>query len=182
MIDFQRLQLNQKEQYQQILFSVPNRGCEYSFANLYLWGHQQVAFLHGCVAFFSHFFGRSVYPYPIGNGDRRAVLEEILQDSRQRGIPCRITGILPADWEELDRWFVEKVHCRACGLPVTVYEGERFRLRERKVTALPSSRVKWEDRSSTRASSGVSIAAPPSRKNLLFIIAPSGGVVKAKSC
>ena len=105
MIDFQRLQLNQKEQYQQILFSVPNRGCEYSFANLYLWGHQQVAFLHGCVAFFSHFFGRSVYPYPIGNGDRRAVLEEILQDSRQRGIPCRITGILPADWEELDQWF-----------------------------------------------------------------------------
>lgn len=105
MIDFQRLQLSQKEQYQQILFSVPNRGCEYSFANLYLWGHQQVAFLHGCVAFFSHFFGRSVYPYPIGNGDRRAVLEEILQDSRQRGIPCRITGILPADWEELDRWF-----------------------------------------------------------------------------
>ena len=99
MIDFQRIQLTQKEQYQQILFSVPNRGCEYSFANLYLWGHQQVAFLHGCVAFFSHFFGRSVYPYPIGNGDRRAVLEEILQDSRQRGIPCRITGILPADWK-----------------------------------------------------------------------------------
>ena len=105
MIDFQRIQQKKKEQYQQILFSVPNRGCEYSFANLYLWGHQQVAFLHGCVAFFSHFFGRSVYPYPIGNGDRRAVLEEILQDSRQRGIPCRITGILPADWEELDQWF-----------------------------------------------------------------------------
>ena len=105
MIDFQRLQLSQKEQYQQILFSVPSRGCEYSFANLYLWGHQQVAFLHGCAAFFSHFFGRSVYPYPTGNGDRRAVLEEIIADSRHRGIPCRITGMLPQDWEELDRWF-----------------------------------------------------------------------------
>ena len=105
MIDFQLLKISQKEAYQTVLLSVPNRGCEYSFANLYLWGHQQVAFLHGCAAFFSHFFGRSVYPYPIGNGDRRAVLEEIIADSRQRGIPCRITSVLPQDREELEQWF-----------------------------------------------------------------------------
>ena len=105
MIDFQLLKISQKEAYQTVLLSVPNRGCEYSFANLCLWGHQQVAFLHGCAAFFSHFFGRSVYPYPIGNGDRRAVLEEIIADSRQRGIPCRITSVLPQDREELEQWF-----------------------------------------------------------------------------
>ena len=78
MIDFQRLTFSQKEEYEKILFDCPPRGCEYSFANLFLWGRQQVAFLHGCVAFFSHYYGRSVYPYPIGNGDLRAVLEEIL--------------------------------------------------------------------------------------------------------
>jgi len=105
MIDFRRLTLSQKDAYQQILFSSPNRGCEYSFANLFLWGRQQAALLDGCVAFFSHFYGRSVYPYPIGGGDRRAVLEQILADSRQRGIPCRIIGMSQADWAELDRWF-----------------------------------------------------------------------------
>ena len=114
MIDFQRLQLSQKEQYQQILFSVPNRGCEYSFANLYLWGHQQVAFLHGCVAFFSHFFGRSVYPYPIGNGDRRAVLEEILQDSGSGAFPAG----LPAFFRQIGRSWTSGSRDSFCSVPI----------------------------------------------------------------
>ena len=113
MIDFHRLKLNQKEQYESILFSCPPRGCEYSFSNLCLWGRQQAAFLHGCVAFFSHFYGRSVYPYPIGSGDKRAVLEEILRDARERGIPCRITGMTEADRMELESWFPETFHIRA---------------------------------------------------------------------
>lgn len=105
MIDFQRLKFNQKEQYEQVLFSCPPRGCEYSFSNLFLWGRQQVAFLHGCVAFFSHFYGRSVYPYPIGSGDRRAVIEEVLKDAKERGIPCRFAGMTDADRMELEAWF-----------------------------------------------------------------------------
>lgn len=108
MIDFKRLQVDQKQQYESILFSVPNRGCEYSFANLILWGHQKVAFVHGCAAFFSHFYGRSVYPYPIGGGDRRAVISLIMEDAQQRGIPCRITNMLPSDWEELNSWFPDR--------------------------------------------------------------------------
>lgn len=108
MIDFQRLHLRQREEYEKILFSVSGRGCEYSFANQYLWGSQQAAFLDGCVAFFSHFSGRSVYPYPIGTGDKRAVIEKILEDARQRGIPCRITNVLEADKQELESWFPGK--------------------------------------------------------------------------
>ena len=104
-MDFQRLTLAQKEEYDRILFSVPPRGCEYSFANLCLWGRQQAAFLHDCVAFFSHFNGRTVYPYPIGNGDRKAVIRAILDDARERGIPCRISGMTDADRQELEDWF-----------------------------------------------------------------------------
>lgn len=105
MIDFQRLQLSQREAYERIFFSCPPRGCEYAFANLFLWGRQQIAFRHGCAAFFSHFNGRSVYPYPIGDGDRKAVIAEIVQDSQQRGIPCRITNVLAEDRAELEAWF-----------------------------------------------------------------------------
>ena len=112
MIDFHRLTLAQKEEYDRILLSCPPRGCEYSFANLCLWGRQQAAFLYGCVAFFSHFQGRSVYPYPIGPGDRKAVLEEILRDARERGIPCRITGMPDADRAELEAWFPDMFHIR----------------------------------------------------------------------
>ena len=112
MIPFQRMTLAQMQQYESILFSVEPRGCEYSFANLYLWGRQQAAFLHGCVAFFSHFDGRSVYPYPIGNGDRRAVLEEILADAKERGIPCRLVSMTDRDTRELEEWFPGQFHLR----------------------------------------------------------------------
>lgn len=112
MIDFRRLRPEDKERYEAILFTCPDRGCEYSFANLYLWGRQLVAPLHGCVAFFSHFDGRSVYPYPIGHGDRRAAIAEILADAAERGIPCRITNMRPEDWAELDGFFPGKFLCR----------------------------------------------------------------------
>ncbi len=110
MIPFKRLKFSQKNEYESVLFSCPPRGCGYSFANLCLWGRQEAAFQHGCVLFFSHFYGRSVYPYPIGSGDKKAALEAILQDAKKRGIPCRITNMREADREELEAWFPGKFH------------------------------------------------------------------------
>ena len=105
MISFSRLQLAQKAQYEDILFACGSRSCEYSFANLYLWGRQEAAFFPEGIAFFSHFYGKSVYPYPIGTSDRRAVLEAVLEDAKSRGIPCRITSMTQAETEELESWF-----------------------------------------------------------------------------
>ena len=110
MIDFHKLRPEHKDRYEEILFSVPQRSCEYSFANLILWGRQQVAFLHGCVAFFSHFNGRSVYPYPIGNGHKQEVIQLVMEDARERGIPCRFTGLNETDMAELESWFPGEFH------------------------------------------------------------------------
>lgn len=112
MIDFQRPDMCRKEEYDRILFSGSERGCEYSFANLCLWGRQSIAFTDGCAAFFSHFNGKSVYPFPIGSGDKRAVIEAIIADSRERGIPCRITSITAEDRENLESWFPGQFHIR----------------------------------------------------------------------
>ena len=112
MIPFHRACLEDKAPYESILMNCPERGCEYSFANLFLWGRQEIAFVENCVVFFSHFFGRSVYPYPLGTGDKKAALEAILADSRQRGIPCRITGITEADRQELEDLFPDRFSIR----------------------------------------------------------------------
>lgn len=112
MIDFHKPTPAVKEQYEQVLFSVPPRSCEYSFANLSLWGRQHMAFIHGCVVFFSHFNGKSVYPFPIGNGDRRTAVLEVLQDARERGIPCRFTGLNEEDMAQLEQWFPGQFHFR----------------------------------------------------------------------
>ena len=108
MIEFRRLRLSQKEDYEKILFACPGRSCEYAFANMYLWGRQEGAFFPDCVGFFSHFNGKSIYPYPMGTGDRRAVLEAVMADARERGIPCRISSMTKAESEELESWFPGK--------------------------------------------------------------------------
>lgn len=113
MIPFHRVSLEDKAAYEEILFDAPERGCEYSFANLFLWGRQEIAFLHGCVAFFSHFYGRSLYPYPIGTGDKKAVIEDLMADAKARGIPLRISGMTHADREELEALFPGRFHCHA---------------------------------------------------------------------
>ena len=112
MIPFHRACLEDKAPYESILMNCPERGCEYSFSNLFLWGRQEIAFVENCVVFFSHFFGRSVYPYPLGTGDKKAALEAILADSRQRGIPCRITGMTEADRQELEDLFPDRFSIR----------------------------------------------------------------------
>lgn len=93
MIDFKPLTLAHRQQLEKYLLDGAERGCEYSFANLYLWGRQQMAEAAGHLVLFSQFSRRTVYPYPVGTGDKTAVLEALMADARERGIPCRITGL-----------------------------------------------------------------------------------------
>lgn len=102
MIDFQKVHTKMRPDYIAAVSRCPPRSCEYAFANLRLWGRQNIAFLNGCVAFFSHFYGKSVYPYPVGKGDHKAVLDAILSDAGERGIPCRFTGMTEEDSKELE--------------------------------------------------------------------------------
>lgn len=97
MIDFQRLTLSDRPVYAPILESTGERGCEYSFANLYLWGRQRVATVEGCMVFFSQFNRKTVYPFPVGPGEKHAALEAIIADAQSRDIPCRITGLTASD-------------------------------------------------------------------------------------
>ena len=105
MICFERLDLNTKARYDQYLMNCSERGCEYSFVNLFLWGRQKAAFLHEHLAFFSQFDRRSVYPFPVGNGDLKPVLDEIIDDARTRGIPCYLTTMTKQDCETLDQLY-----------------------------------------------------------------------------
>ncbi len=93
MIDFKPITLADKKEYEQYLLNGTEHGCEYSFANLFLWGRQKTALLHDHIVLFSQYNRRTVYPYPIGNGDKKAVLDAIIADSKERGIPCRFTGL-----------------------------------------------------------------------------------------
>lgn len=105
MIPFRPIRLAEKDAYNKILRNCTERGCEYSFSNLFLWGRQEAAMLGGYLALFSHFNGRTVYPFPVGSGDIQPVLDALIADSRERGIPLRLTSMLAEDWQELDRLY-----------------------------------------------------------------------------
>ena len=105
MIDFQPIRPEDLEKYSPFLHSGKSRGCEYSFANLYLWGRQKAAVAEGQMVLFSQFNCKTVYPYPAGEGEVKPVLEAIIRDSQERGIPCRITGLDSEDIAEMERMF-----------------------------------------------------------------------------
>lgn len=112
MIQFERLIPERKAEYDKYLMTCGQRGCEYSFVNLYLWGRQTAAVLDGYLVLFSHFNGHSVYPFPVGKGDIRPVLDAVIQDSRERGIPCRFTSLNQGDMELLEGYYPGKFRFR----------------------------------------------------------------------
>lgn len=92
MLDFQRITPSMRAEFEEYLLPL-GKSCEYAFTNLYLWGRQWATFVEGFLVLFSHFDRRAVYPFPAGQGDVRPALEAIIQDARERGIPCCITGL-----------------------------------------------------------------------------------------
>ena len=108
MIDFLPFDLEKKTEYDKYLTDCGNRGCEYSFANLYLWGRQKAALLADQIVFFSQFNRRSVYLFPIGPGNRKETLDAIIADAAKRGIPCRLTGLLREDCELVEQLYPGK--------------------------------------------------------------------------
>lgn len=110
MINFQKPDLAQADAYKDFFTDCGERGCEYSLVNLHLWGRQKTAFLHGCLAIFSQYERSSVYPFPIGQGDIPAVLEEIIQDARERGLACRLSAMTAGDCMLLEELYPGKFH------------------------------------------------------------------------
>ena len=110
MIEFHTPGLEKKEEYEKLLRCQGERGCEYSFVNLYLWGRQKAALVHGQLVFFSQFNRKSVYLFPAGCGDKKPALDASIEDARKRGIPCRITGLTQDDCALLERLYPGKLH------------------------------------------------------------------------
>ncbi len=105
MIDFKPSDVNQREFYDSFFTDKKERGCEYSFANLVLWGQQNIAQVHGCLVRLSYYGGHIAYAFPIGDGNKEKAIEELLKDAEERNIPCAFMGV----YEE-DKSLLEALH------------------------------------------------------------------------
>ena len=113
MIDFKPITLEQKELYETYLQQTSERGCEYTFTNLYMWGMQQAAILHDHIVLFSEFDSHCFYPFPVGTGNKKEILAAIFADAKERGLcPC-LTGLTAADKKTLEELYPNQFYYHA---------------------------------------------------------------------
>ena len=108
MIQFEKLNPANKAAYDDFLLNCGMRGCEYNFANLYLWGRQRAAFLGNSLVFFSQFNQRSVYLFPVCRGDLKQTIDAIIHDAHTRDIPCRLTSLTHEDCDLLEALYPDQ--------------------------------------------------------------------------
>lgn len=105
MIDFKALTVGDKPIYEEYFQKSDRRGCEFSFLNVFLWGEQKYAVLNGCLVLLSKFSGTYYYSYPFGDGDIVKTIKDIIEDSKERSITLRISGITPGEKDFLQKEF-----------------------------------------------------------------------------
>lgn len=113
MIEFKPITLECRALYEKYLWDGTERGCDFAFTNLYMWGRQRAAILYDHLVLFSQFSRRSVYPYPVGIGEKKPVLDAIIADAKERGITCRISGITAEQKQMLEELYpgTFRFHC-----------------------------------------------------------------------
>lgn len=102
MIEFMPITTQHRQAYQALLRQCPERGCEYSFVNLFSWGRQRIAYIEGSAVVFSQYNRKSVYLFPVGRAELKTVVDRIIRDARVRDIPCRFVGMSREDCQALE--------------------------------------------------------------------------------
>lgn len=105
MIDFKPFDEIDRNTYESYLFTETEHCCTLSFGNVSMWGEQWAAFVNNTLIILSKYSDKYIYHYPLGNGDKKAAIEALILDAKERGIPCLITSVTPSAAKELDTLF-----------------------------------------------------------------------------
>lgn len=104
MLNFIPISLEHRQLIHQNMYTANGYGCEYSFANLFLWGDQRMALYDGTPVFLTRYGKWYSYLLPQCT-NRLTVLEVLREDAHERKIPFRIFGLKPTDQDALEAAF-----------------------------------------------------------------------------
>lgn len=110
MIEFQRPTLADRQRFEPLLHKSGFRSCEYSFANLLAWAEaydERIAIVDGFAVVWVGCEGGN-YLWPSGEGDRKALLLKLWEDSRERGNRFTLVGMTRDQCDELEALFPGK--------------------------------------------------------------------------
>lgn len=110
MIDFKPFSDMNRNTYESYFFAEAKQCCELSYANLCMWGEHQFAIIDGQCILLSVYQKKYRYHFPLGNGDKKNALHQLIQDAKERNIPCLITSITEENAKTLETLFPNQFH------------------------------------------------------------------------
>ena len=95
MIDFHDITVRDQRWIEPILHAANKPGADYTFTSMLFWTNYygQVGRVGDFVTQYLHWEGRNIYLFPAGQGDLRAAVDAVLDDSLRRGGQTRFRGV-----------------------------------------------------------------------------------------
>ena len=113
MIDFKPFREFERNTYENYFFSESDQCCELSFGNLNMWGEQWAAIVSGQFVVLSNYYGKYMYHFPLGTGDKKAAVEAIIEDAKERNITCLMTSLTKENADTLESLFPDKFNIQS---------------------------------------------------------------------
>ena len=110
-IEFHEITLDDKTWMDARFQEDDRNACEYTFANNFVWRkvyHVEVAEKYGCAIIRFEEEGVVMYSYPIGAGDRKKVIDELIEICREEERPLIMSPLSEADREQMLTWYPEQ--------------------------------------------------------------------------
>ncbi len=107
-IEFHAITLADKEWMDARFAEDDRNACEYTFANNFIWRNVyqvEVAEIYGCLVIRFVENQKYCYSYPVGAGEKKAVIEELLFLCKQAGYPLAMSPLSENDRKQLMEWF-----------------------------------------------------------------------------
>ena len=111
-ITFKRPALEDRDTILKHLAERKLHGCERTFANVYLWArfyNEGWAEIEGTAVFRTGQEGAYSYTYPIGAGDRKKVVEMLMEDAKEKGYPFQLHAVSKGRWKNWKAIFRENL-------------------------------------------------------------------------
>ena len=96
MLDFQNVQLSDKNEIDKLLALSDYNGCTYSFGSLYCWGgyyNTRFAIDGSCLYIIGGEGEKQSYMYPAGTFDLKTAINTLLEDAKERGINFALSAV-----------------------------------------------------------------------------------------
>ena len=108
MITFRPIELEDKARVQRYTLDSARRNCDLSFVNLYSWRFlylTQLAEKDGFLLVRFYVDNELAYLMPVGQGDMKAIVEDLMADADRQGAPFRLLGVCADMYDELEQAF-----------------------------------------------------------------------------